>query len=164
MGIHLGMDARIPVTCVSVVTEPSAPSWSPSAELLRLPASGTNKIRLPGEAPYSYGRMIALATNRLAFALGWDPGHDYAGGVDIVELRTNGEPSLLLTYGGASRPWYSTLYFMDINNDGAKDILIDREVLSFTKQTIARERMAYLFDLQKSQFKLHTFTKKEINK
>jgi hypothetical protein len=63
------------------------------------------------------------------------------------------EPKELLTYDCPERPWwYSTLYFLDTDADGATDILVDRTVRDFDRKVKWREYRIYRFDEKLSRY------------
>lgn len=114
--------------------------------------SGERLVRIPtqpfgGETPYdsvySSGFIVEMGPNKAVAVLSYD-GSKYEGSsvviatVDMSVTRVISlveSPRNLLT-DDESRPfWDSTLYFIDVDGDGYRDLLIDRKVSTSSGQT-----------------------------
>lgn len=117
VGYRLGRqgNGRIPIDKVVLVGE--------SGEALR---------RLPENAGGDCGFTLEVAPGRWAAVTSWDGGRE-GGGVTIYTL--DAKPRLLLRYQGPENPgWESVLYFVDINGDKTKEILVERTVRHAIRQ------------------------------
>jgi len=70
---------------------------------------------------------------------------DYCGGVEVIPLAKDAR-SIFEYVCPSGKNWESKLYFFDADDDGTKDILIERRVWTTGNKTSKLEREMYTFD------------------
>ena len=109
-------------------------------------------VRLPEKCAGDDGIALELRPGFWAFAVSCYEGRHTPCNVNVFTLTP--QPKQLLKYGNSdvalaipdTRRWYSTLYFLDVNDDGTKDVVVDRTVRDWLGKVKWKEYELYMWE------------------